>query len=671
MVSANALLQLTLDGDLVLRDSVSFWRSNTSGFGVTGAVLQENGNLVLKGQKGFVWESFWTPSDTLVAGQVLGLGGTLRAASGDQSTDSYYNLVLDRSGELVLKWESNVSYWDSGTKGMGGLGTVFTESGILGIFDKQGKRIWDKYSKDFSDRKVVLRFLRVDMDGNLRMYSWVEGKGWDVGWQALENQCDVFATCGEFGVCGFGSSGPLCKCPFGKNSKVAGKMGGSVCSGDAELGSSDCADGSTMVTMKNTVLYSIYPPHDFTVEASEVGCKQICLQDTQCVAATALNNGSGVCWLKKTRYFSGFSFDSVSATSFFKICLVPRAVSGSSGVDPPLMHPHPSPPPPSTSYACKTFCILDASLGTVGVFLVLESVVFFLIWKTRRRDAKSSFMNGNVDNSGGSLFRMSFQELEEVTDKFKERVGSSVFRAVLKNGKSVVIKQIGSEVGEKQFRMTAALLGSVHHKNLVQLQGFCLDSSHRYLIYGYAPNGSLDQWLFGCQFGLLSWPQRMGIASGIARAIAYLHAECRECICHGNLKPENVLLDQEFNAKVTGFGLSKLQPEASSNPSNCPEWDVYRFGWLLLQIVTGKRANHDSDDLVFWVSTEYYRGHMEAIIDKRIEEFSSSELERVIRIALWCMQLQASLRPSMSEVFKVLDGTLEVDPPPPFPHPLN
>lgn len=707
-VRLNASLELTMDGNLVLFDylrGVPAWTSNTSHSGVVGAVLRDNGNLVLSDSSHrTMWESFETPSDTLVPGQRLHVGQTLRAAS-RKSTSSYYNLVMERTGDLVLKWESDVSYWVSGIGSLPSdsipIGAMFAGDGAFVLFDGRGRTAWYRYSNDYTDTKVVLRYLRLDVDGNLRMYSWIqESQSWKSGWQAVENQCDVFATCGVCGVCSFNSTGPVCECPFEGRSDATVDLNGAGqgCSRLVPLGNCKEGGGVSMHAMKRTVLYGLYPPHDVYVNTSSEKCKEQCLNDDLCVAATAMNDGSGVCKLKRTVFISGYTYGSVAAVSFLKKCLVPEAVSSqivSRGIGQPTSSPVSSNAsnlsPGSAPRICRV-CLVGASLGTLGAFIVIEAGVGLYIFKKRRRRNKA-FHSGklallNTTNTG-TLIRLSFSEVEELTRNFKEKLGPLVFKGVLSNDKAVAIKQFNMAVGEKQLRMTLSTLGSIHHRNLVQLQGFCCESKHRFLIYEHISNGSLAQWLFGGgstkkQAKRLTWQRRLGIATGIARAISYLHSECRECIPHGNLKLENVLLDDEFTAKVTDFGLEEIKAgsRSFSSSESSPERDVFRFGEMLLEIISGKRerdscgseenSNSNNSSSVCrwsweWAYREYQMGHLESVADCRMEgNVEWNEVERALRIALWCMQEQSFSRPSMNEVVKVLDGTLQVDPPPPI-----
>ncbi|GAA0166298.1 hypothetical protein LIER_21481 [Lithospermum erythrorhizon] len=273
----------------------------------------------------------------------------------------------------------------------------------------------------------------------------------------------------------------------------------------------------------------------------------------------------------------------------------------------------------------------------------------------------------------------------------KEKSGAggfgAVYRGVLANRSDVAVKQLeGIEQGERQFKMEVATISSTHHLNLVRLIGFCSEGRHRLLVYEFMKNGSLDHFLFqGEQHRkVLSWEQRYSIALGTAKGITYLHEECRDCIVHCDIKPENILLDENYNAKVSDFGLAKLV-----NPKDhrhrtlssirgtrgylAPEWlaslpitsksDVYSYGMVLLETVCGKRNFEVSSEtnqkrFSMWAYEEFDKGNAQAIIDKMLSpsDVDMEQAMRAIQVSFWCIQEQPSQRPLMSKVVQMLEG---------------
>jgi serine/threonine protein kinase len=176
---------------------------------------------------------------------------------------------------------------------------------------------------------------------------------------------------------------------------------------------------------------------------------------------------------------------------------------------------------------------------------------------------------------------------------------------MLPDGTLVAVKKLdGVSQGEKQFRAEVSTIGTIQHVNLIRLLGFCSEQSMKVLVYEYMPKGSLDQNIFGSAPAKLSWNIRFQIALGVAKGLSYLHEECRSCIVHCDRKPENVLLDDSFVPKIADFGLAKLFGRDFSRVLTtignlAPEWisgtditakaDVFSYGMMLFEIISGKR----------------------------------------------------------------------------------
>lgn len=668
-VSMNSTIRLSRDGRLILVDNPSgviVWSSDTSSLGIRKASLLNNGNLVLVGiEDNVLWQSFNSPTSTLLPGQSLHFPQTLRAPS-KKSISSYYSFVIRHSGELALVWENNVTYWSNHVNLLGSFKeAIFDGNGLLGLIDISNKTVWSISSKDFDEPSLTLRRLKMDSDGNLRIYSWNHVlHEWKVGWQAVENQCDVFGSCGLYSLCGLNSTGAVCDCLYQDSVNWGSGLstvdsGSSGCKKMVDLG--NCKMNTSMMVMRQTFLYGLYPPQDVDIMLSEKACKEYCSNDTNCIAATSKNDGSGICTIKRTSFITGYGNPSVSATSFLKVCLVPLAVSA-RGTNPDV-----TAKPISTSREgdSKNFTAAIALIVSVTAsgFVAIEMFVFWFMYRRRKLKAhiripfgKDAQMNAHYN----SLIRLSFEEIKEITSDLAIKLGPSVYKGALPNNTPVIVKALYDvTANEKEFRVAVSTLGRMHHRNLVLLKGFCFEANNRFLMYEYVQNGSLDKWLLNMEpdHNEGTWQQRLDIALGVARALAYLQSECQICVPHGNLKLENVLLDENFIPKLTDFGLGSLFKEEASSSSESPsERDIYMFGEMLLQIVTCKR--------------DILGENLNHLVEKMSEELNSEdsiiseEVERVVRIALWCMQNQPFLRPSIGEVVKVLEGTLSVDRPP-------
>nr|GLL31758.1 G-type lectin S-receptor-like serine/threonine-protein kinase SD3-1 isoform X2 [Ipomoea trifida] len=675
-VSGNSTFRLAMDGRLELIENHSgivVWSSNSSTLGVQKASLLDSGNLVLLDDDNkVVWESFSSPINTLLPGQSLHFPQNLRAPS-TQSISSYYSLEIRRTGELALVWEHNVTYWRSHFGSSASVEEArFEPNGVLGLYEDSSEAVWSVTSKDFGDPSVTLRHLRIDQDGNLRMYSWNdEVRSWKVGWQAVVNQCNVFGSCGLYGICGYNTSGPTCNCLYTDSldsgtSASAVDLGSSGCKKMVDLG--NCRLHTSMMVMKQTVLYGLYPPLDVTMVLSEEACKEYCTNDTSCVAATSKNDGSGVCTIKRTSFISGYNNPSVPSVSFLKVCQVPLAVAARAANNHHYNGELVSLPSNRLADGESRKRLIEGVaiivLMTVSIVLGVEGLALWVMFKRRKIKTRLRIpfgKDGHMSPHCTAVVRITFEEIKELTDEFAVQLGPSVFKGTLPNRIPVVAKILSDTVvPEKEFRLAVSTLGAMHHRNLASLRGFCYEPEHKLLIYEFVPNGSLDKWLLDLNKDRTkwSWHQRLNIALEVARALAYLHLECPQCIPHGNLKLENVLLSENFSVKLTDFGLQTLMSKESASSSESPsERDIHMLGEMLLQIVTSQRE----------VLMESPQEILDELSQKGTPVVGSEDmkaLERVVRIAFWCMQTQPFLRPSISEVLKVLEGTLSVDNPP-------
>ncbi|XP_022987716.1 probable receptor-like protein kinase At5g20050 [Cucurbita maxima] len=308
--------------------------------------------------------------------------------------------------------------------------------------------------------------------------------------------------------------------------------------------------------------------------------------------------------------------------------------------------------------------------------------------------------------------KFKYKELEEATDYFRALIGQgssgSVFKGVLKDGTAVAVKRIeGENRGEKEFRAEVSAIASAQHVNLVRLIGYCINSSGpRFLVYEFVSNGSLDCWIFPKKprhknrnrpGGCLAWDMRYRVAIDVAKALAYLHHDCRSRILHLDVKPENILVDENYRAIVSDFGLSKLMGKDESRIMIsmrgtkgylAPEWllengiseksDIYSYGMVLLELVGGQRnvsvvENGEDRSKRKWqyfpriVSAKLKEGKLMEAVDKRLLEMGTideREVRKLVCVGLWCIQEKAKLRPTMATVVDMLEGRVPVEEPP-------
>lgn len=337
-------------------------------------------------------------------------------------------------------------------------------------------------------------------------------------------------------------------------------------------------------------------------------------------------------------------------------------------------------------------------LVSIAVALSLLTLAFLLGLFLRKRSQREIVEGWELEFG---LHRYSYRELVLATRKFHEKellgVGGfgRVYRGVLpKSGLEVAVKRLSreSDQGEREFIAEMASTGRLRHRNLVQLLGWSRRRGELLLVYDYMPNGSLDKLLFGKPNKVLRWEQRKKIVKGVAAGMLYLHEGWEQQILHRDIKASNVLLDVDMNAKLGDFGLARLYehgqnphttrvvgtlgylaPEFARTGKATPSTDVYSFGALLLEVVTGRRpiehrgGNGPDFLLVEGVWELYVHGRLLEAVDKKLDGFfNSEEAEKMLILGLLCSHPEPSARPAMRQVVQILGNEAPLPPLPPY-----
>ncbi|KAL3728898.1 hypothetical protein ACJRO7_033478 [Eucalyptus globulus] len=292
-----------------------------------------------------------------------------------------------------------------------------------------------------------------------------------------------------------------------------------------------------------------------------------------------------------------------------------------------------------------------------------------------------------------ALRSFSYKELKRATNGFKEELGKGsfgeVYKGSLSRGKRIIaVKRLEKVIneGEREFCAEMRVIGRTHHKNLVRLLGYCAEGTKRLLVYEFMSNGSLADLLFRSQ-RRPDWNERVRIALEIAKGILYLHEECDAPIIHCDIKPQNILMDDFWTAKISDFGLAKLlMPDQTRTFTGvrgtrgymAPEWqkntpisvktDVYSYGIMLLEIVCCRRSMEVNvqrpEEIVLssWVYKHFEARELEKLVWG--EEIEKKSLENLIKVGLWCIQDEPALRPSMKCVVMMLEGITDIAVPP-------
>ncbi|XP_028790348.1 BRASSINOSTEROID INSENSITIVE 1-associated receptor kinase 1-like [Neltuma alba] len=352
-------------------------------------------------------------------------------------------------------------------------------------------------------------------------------------------------------------------------------------------------------------------------------------------------------------------------------------------------------PPPSPSGNSRTGTIAGGVAAAAALIFAAPAIALAYCRKRRPQDY---FFDVPAEEDPevhlGQLKKFPLRELQVATDNFSNKniLGrggfGKVYRGRLADGSLVAVKRLKEERtqgGELQFQTEVEMISLAVHRNLLRLRGFCMTPTERLLVYPFMANGSVASCLRDRPESKppLEWPVRKRIALGAARGLAYLHDHCDPKIIHRDVKAANILLDEEYEAVVGDFGLAKLMnykdthvttavrgtighiaPEYLSTGKSSEKTDVFGYGVMLLELITGQRAfdlarlaNDDDVMLLDWVKGLLKDKKLEALVDADLGgDYNEEEAEHLIQLALLCTQSSAMERPKMSEVVRMLEG---------------
>ncbi|KAG8638249.1 G-type lectin S-receptor-like serine/threonine-protein kinase RLK1 [Manihot esculenta] len=691
-------VELTADHGLVLRNPLGeqIWSSNITDGLVSQGVMRDTGNFVLQNASSDeLWQSFDHPTDTILPTQQIEIGGVLISRLTETNfSQGRFQLRLQEDGNLLLNpinLETQYAYdayyvsrtSDTRNSSNSGYAFGFSDSGALYILKRNGDAILlttaTQSAADFY-RRATLNF-----DGVFAQYSYPKrsmgSANWTVIWAEPENICTVINGTLGSGACGYNSicslderRRPACACPEGFSLLNLEDEYGS-CKPDYEVGCEEdwlgpMEDSVDFVVLNNTD----WPSSDYELlrPYREEECRNSCLHD--CLCAVAIFRGSS-CWKKKLPLSNGRFDRSIEGKAFVKIkkdySLTGKRKSWRIVV-------------------VITVCVLLGSSMFINLVLCLR---YFFYLKKRRENGQGRI---SVETS---VHCFTYKELARATNDFKQELGRGAFGVVYKgvmqigSVSAIAVKELDNMVqdGEREFNTEVHVIGRTQHKNLVRLIGFCDEGHHRLLVYEYLSNGTLAQMIF--EKSKPSWSRRTEMATGIASGLLYLHEECGNTpIIHCDIKPQNILIDDNGNPRISDFGLAKLLRMDQSQTSTvirgtrgyiAPEWfkrtpitvkvDVYSYGVMLLEIVYCRRHVYVETDgeeaILIDLAYDCYReGTVHILVEDDADAMNDLEkLERLVKIAIWCVQEDPSLRPSMKKVLQMVEGVVEV-PVPPNPH---
>ncbi|KAK6934361.1 S-locus glycoprotein domain [Dillenia turbinata] len=682
LMDRNGVLKIIEPGVLALfnHNGSKIWSTNSSRSAQFPVVqLLDSGNLVVRdGNDGdpenYLWQSFDYPGDTLLPGLKLGwnrTSGLERYLSSWKSADDPsmgdYRFRFDPSGyPQLLVMKGSVENFRTGPwNGLRFSGTPELRPNPIYKFEFVFNEEEIYYKFELHNLSVVSRLI-LSPPGIVQRFTWiVQTQRWKLYLTVQLDDCDTYALCGAYGSCTISNS-PMCECLKGFVPKFPNEWdradwsNGCVHRTPLECGKGDGFRKYSGVKLPDT-RYSM-----FNTSTSLKECKIGCLKNCSCTAYANLDireGGSG-CLL-----WFGDLIDIRQLTENGQDLYIRMAQSELDKAGNNL----------KKMIGIILGAVIFAGVLAFGVFYVRKKKRMLILGKTGE-SGKGDYINeSHKDDLDLPLF--DFVTIANATDNFSvnNKLGEGGFGPVYKD----------SRQGLDEFKNEVIFIAKLQHRNLVKLLGCCIQGEEKILIYEYMPNNSLDYFIFNkmrCQ--ALNWPKRFQIINGIARGLLYLHQDSRLRIIHRDLKASNILLDKELDPKISDFGMARcfggnetaantkrvvgtgyMSPEYAIDGLFSVKSDVFSFGVLLLEIVTGKRNRgfHHPDhelNLLGHAWTLFLQKQALELLDPSIQDsYILSEVLQSIHVGLLCVQHRPEDRPSMSSVILMLGSQIPLPQP--------
>lgn len=713
-------IELTASTGLVLRNpnGGEIWKSEPITSSIAFATMNDTGNFVLVDSiNGSIWESFKYPTNTLLPTQKLEIGGVLssRKSLGNFSLGKFqFRLLGDGNAVLnTINLPSGYPYdayyisntYDPASTQNSGREVIFDEHGFLYVLKRNGVQVNITQSSVGNPVEAYYYKATMNFDGVLTVSSYLKSTSgvangsWKDLFRIPDNICLSYENpigrlgsgiCGFNSICTLKSNGrPSCNCAQGYTfvdpNYEFGNCKPYIAQGCEEEEGVDNFNQNLyqMVDLPNTD-WPMYDYERFPTMNEQV-CKSSCLEDCFCVLAVF---GGSDCWKKRLPLCNGRQDASITSVSFLKLRKNVSLESFPVADD-------------RTQKKQTTIVIVMSTLFGSSVLMIFILLGFkYLGIFVLKREILGETCTKNF-SSECNLIQFAYMDIYKATNGFKEELGRGscgiVYKGTTEAG-AIAVKKLDRMFEadrEKEFRTEVNVIGQTHHKNLVRLLGYCDEGNNRMLVYQFMSNGSLSTFLFNGDLKP-SWKLRSQIAYEIARGLLYLHEECDTHIIHCDIKPQNILLDDDYNAKISDFGLAKLLKMDQSRTETgirgtkgyvAPDWfrsspinakvDVYSYGVLLLEIICSRRnvemevgdGEGEREVLTDWAYDCYEQGRLDALIEGDMEAIDDFlRVERFVKVAIWCIQEDPSKRPTMEMVMLMLAGNVEVSVPPcPYP----
>ncbi|TVU17745.1 hypothetical protein EJB05_33798, partial [Eragrostis curvula] len=707
-------LKISGDGNLVIVNlagsesiiwSTHFVNTTVISTNTTHAILLNTGNLALMGSPSTnvtFWQSFDYPADVLLPNAKIGFNkitglqtqfvsrkNLIDPSPGSDCTD------LEANGVLVHKSCNNSAdvYWSWGpvsSSGPNKLVPLFNSlidinpetKGLISLsYFESSEEAYYKYT--LQNESYHLFFLQDTFGGQVKLIIWSQAQqSWQTKFAHPASPCTAYGTCGPFTVCN-GISSPSCECmeSFSQNSprdwELHDTRGGCVRDNPLDCTSEKNTTKSTDIFHPIARVTLPYNPQILEDATTQSKCAEACLSYCTCTAYSYNNN---VCFVWHGELLHVKQNDGIENSSEEVLYLRLAAKNLPSSLRKSKRKP-------------ITGVYTAAIIISCGLLMI--TLLLLIIWRNKFKWFRAS-VHGTPGSDGIIAFK--YNDLAHATKNFSEQLGAggfgSVFKGVLTD-LTIAVKKLNETVhGEKQFRAEVSSLGLIQHINLVKLIGFCCEGDKKLLVYEHMLHGSLDAHRFvESSASALNWSTRYQIIVGVARGLSYLHQSCHKCIIHCDIKPENILLDASFVPKIADFGMAAavgrdfsrvlttfrgtvgyLAPEWLSGVAITPKVDVYSFGMVLFEIISGRRNTPEACSGNGYQHVGYFpvqairklhEGDVRSLMDPHLHgDIDLEEAERVCKVACWCIQDDELNRPTMSEVARVLEGLQMVGMPP-------
>ncbi|KAK2984748.1 hypothetical protein RJ640_004573, partial [Escallonia rubra] len=698
---SNGVLSISTDGNLVLLNCMTnrvVWSSNSSAT-VQSSIAQilDSGNLVLRENSNtsvgsYIWQSFDFPSDTLLPGMKLGWnltsGQNRYLTSWKDTSDPSpgdFTCRIDNLGlpQFVLRKGSEKKLRTGPWNGLRYSGTYSLRSPVVKFsFVSNSVELYHLF--EFSSSSVMTR-ATVKQPGVIQHLVLNEGSSdWTIMYTSPNNLCDNYGWCGVNGICRINNN-PICGCLEGFIPKSQSQWDvldwSSGCVRKMPL---DCQNGEGFVKLKNVKspdLLEFRLDNGMDLEQ----CEAACLKNCSCTAfANSDIRGGGTGCLNWFGDLVDIREFSVQERELDIHIRMPASELDNSQEE-------------------KRLILLMASISTASGMLVLGLLTWHI---TRRRKKKIVTDKADLDflirknKEDTELPQFDMATITAATDNFSSTnlIGKGgfgpVYKGTLSMGQEVAIKRLSKDSGQgvQELKNEIILISKLQHRNLIRILGCCLEGEESMLVYEYMPNKSLDFFIFGIPSGwrfyadesrsvLLTWQSRFEIAIGIAKGLLYLHQDSRLNIIHRDLKASNILLDSRLNPKISDFGIARsfggdqdeantkrvvgtygyMSPEYAIAGKFSVKSDVFSFGVLLMEIVSGKRNTryHDHPDhyhsLLGHAWLLWSEGKALELLDSCLKDsYVESQVVRCVQVGLLCVQKFPKERPTMSSVLFML-----------------